>query len=120
MKEVNDLTDKRIPFVSMDKMFSGVEPNECPKPCTTTTSYVKFLSDTNANYTSIGLIFSKEITIKETSMVKFNLLGALSSLGSNMGLWLGLGAVQFMELIGNQFVKTSCSTLCLFKTVKNI
>ena len=31
MKEVNDLTDKRIPFISMDKMFSGVEPNECPK-----------------------------------------------------------------------------------------
>ena len=106
MEEVNYLADNHIPFVPMDEMFTGVEPNECPKPCTTTTSYVKFLSDTDANYTSIALIFSKEITINKTDMVKFNFLATLSFLGSNMGLWLGLGAVQFLEIVGNQFVKT--------------
>ena len=92
-------------LLSLKKIFAGTEPNDCPKPCSTTSTYTRIKSDFPGKFTVVTLNFARDIRIKKTEMVKFNFLTALSILGSNMGLWLGLGVVQFMELLGDRMKK---------------
>ena len=80
-------------------LASGVKMSNCKLPCRSTTTYVKYLTrdkDPN-NRTYIKLHVSENVSRETTTMVKFNFLTCLSFLGSNLGLWLGLGALQLLE-----------------------
>ena len=91
----------------INQIFAGIEPNNCLTPCKSTTTNIRLLTKTNSsgNYTYVTIYFSEEITITKVEMVEFDLATALSFLGSNMGLWLGLGTLQFAELLGNHLPK---------------
>ena len=80
-------------------LFAGITANNCPKPCIQTTTYTKFVRDAPGNYSGLLILFSEDITITKTEMLGFDFLSSLSYLGSNLGLWLGLGALQLMEMI---------------------
>ena len=85
------------------QVFSGVNMGDCKDPCTSTSIDTRLLSmsESSGNTTIILISISEYITIEETVMVNFNFLTTLSFLGANMGLWLGLGVVQFMEVFVN-------------------
>ena len=82
-------------------IFSGYSEVQCLDPCTRTFTYSKFLSDNKdaSGGTFIQLVIANDVTVEKTELVAFNFLLSLSYLGGNMGLWLGLGAVQLMEIL---------------------
>ena len=94
------------------QLFSGITLSDCAVPCTLTTVYTKYLSKNLApsNETLLYFTFSNEVLVDETTMVEFNLLTSLSILGSNLGLWLGLGALQMLEYLS----KYNCFEHCKF------
>ena len=87
--------------MELSYLYTGVEPNSCKKPCVSTTTFTKTSSDTPNSVTAIHLIFQTEVKIEETKLVRFDFFKALSMLGGNMGLWLGLGVTQFIEMIAD-------------------
>ena len=44
-----------------------------------------------------SLAFSEEVRVKRIRMDSFSFLGSLNLLGSNLGLWPGLGLYQILE-----------------------
>ena len=110
MEEVTDRKEMKfdeISKVTFADIFSGYSETFCLDPCTTTISYSKFLSEnvdaTNGTY--IQLIIANDVPLEKTELITFNFLLSLSFLGSNMGLWLGLGAVQLVEILGVLIMK---------------
>ena len=49
----------------------------------------------------IDLTFSSKVFVTETDFAKFTISSFLSEVGGSMGLWLGLGVVQVLELAAN-------------------
>ena len=43
--------------------------------------------------------FTKEMQVTKTSIVPFSIVDFFSGIGGILGLWLGLGALQLIELI---------------------
>ena len=73
-----------------------------------------FESLKNSNISGFSLGFSKTVNVKKTSMDRFNWNDFLNFLGSNLGLWPGLGLFQLFEwtvtfLVGTESV-TKLST----------
>jgi hypothetical protein len=83
------------------RLFTGIQVNNCPKPCTSTKTNVRKLTTSSSPKTVVSLDFSEEVTITKVEMVIFDFVTAFSFLGSNMGLWLGLGVLQFAEVLLN-------------------
>ena len=76
----------------------------CPKHCTTTKLCLVPMMEvdiTSVNETLININFNEEVVIARTNLVKFDLTTSLTYLGGNMGLWLGLGVIQIMDVITN-------------------
>ena len=92
--------------LGLSDLASGVKMSNCKKPCRSTTTYVKFLTRNKdpKNGTYILLHISEDVSREMTKMVEFNFLTCLSFLGSNMGLWLGLGALQLLEELSGLLV----------------
>ena len=90
------------------RLFTGVQANTCPKPCTSTRTNVRKLTTSSSTRAIVIFYFSEEVTITKVEMVNFEFVTALSFLGSNMGLWLGLGGLQFAEVLVNHFPKKMC------------
>ena len=105
MDEVSEQTIHGEAKHKLNRVFAGIEPNNCPMPCKSTSTNTKLLTKTNSsgNSTYVTIYFSEEITITKVEMVVFDFVTALTFLGSNMGLWLGLGTLQFAELLVNYF-----------------
>ena len=86
-------------------LFEGIKPNGCPRPCTTTFVHTTFVAETSGmelygvEWNSLLIIFSEDITITTTNMLEFNFLTSLAYIGSYLGLWLGLGALQLVQII---------------------
>ena len=47
---------------------------------------------------SVDLTFSQGMTVTKTKFKKFNFTILLSEIGGSMGLWLGLGLLQVLEI----------------------
>ena len=53
----------------------------------------------NRNHSSIVISFNKEVTVTRIGFSEFNFPTFLADLGGSIGLWLGLGVVQLLELL---------------------
>jgi len=84
---------------SYTTILSGLRASDCLLPCLRTTTTVEegLVSSTNLNLSVFALGFSNTVSIKRTSMDRFNFNDFLNFLGSNLGLWPGLGLFQVLE-----------------------
>ena len=83
----------------IERLLVGVFLSDCKKPCLTTTVSIseRAVSTHLVDYHSIYFTIPKKILttiIKEDS---FELMESLNFLGSNLGLWPGLGLFQLFE-----------------------
>ena len=90
----------------ISQIFSGIQKPNCQDPCISTATYTKLINSNKQadNSTWLQILIPEYIQIKKTEMVQFNCLTTLMFLGANMGLWLGMGVVQFMEVFVNFLV----------------
>ena len=94
--EPDDLRSKPISYVDL---FDGTDQSDCPIPCHSTGIKVVFTGDRKFKYTSqIYINFAEKIEITKIHFPKFAALDFLASLGGSMGLWLGLGMAQILEM----------------------
>ena len=64
-----------------------------------TYSNIKHVSKSTAFKSRVTKIFFPQtVDIERVSMIPFDFMKVLSYLGSNMGLFLGLGVLQFVEM----------------------
>ena len=75
--------------------------SDCPLLCTTTHMDIRLLAayPNSRNKSGINLTFASKVAVSKTDFLKFYLSTFLSELGGSMGLWLGLGMVQAVELV---------------------
>ena len=85
-------------FVS-EKLLSGILVSPCLLPCLRTTARVEKGLGTSltANSSVFALGFSQTVAVKVTRVDSFNFMESLNLLGSNLGLWPGLGLFQVLE-----------------------
>ena len=82
--------------------FMGVTPSPCQNPCTQT-AITSIYSDTQMTkwdgvaYPSIGIKFNPYVEVTTHYFPKFQFLAVFQDLGSSLGLWLGVGAIQALE-----------------------
>ena len=103
MKEVTEQWSVGENGNKLLRLFAGIQANNCPKPCISTRTYVRKLTTSSLPRTVVTFYFSEEVTITKVDIVNFDFVTAFSFLGSNMGLWLGLGVLQFAEVLVNHF-----------------
>ena len=85
---------------------TGTNRSACHVPCTRTYIQTSYLSDqVLAKDSRIYITFDNMLVVSTTEFPKFNLADSLAALGGSLGLWLGLGVVQFLELIANTVAK---------------
>ena len=82
-----------------DSLAVGALASDCKVPCTVTTATVTEASKSSfeSNFSSLVLAFLSEVDTTTTTVDQFNFLESLNLLGSNLGLWLGLGLFQLLE-----------------------
>ena len=83
-----------------EDLFDGTQSSTCPLPCTTHLIESRLLSkeNTGMEYSMISITFSQSTLVTKTNFLRFSFSNLLSSLGGSMGLWLGLGLLQTLEL----------------------
>ena len=88
-------------ILNIINLFQGSESSDCLAPCTktsTTTREVFKADKFNPEENMIKIILDRSVKTHKTSLVKFEISQALSFPGANMGLWLGLGVLQLLEI----------------------
>ena len=82
-------------------IISGTLESDCPPPCTTTKIISVFQDEKkdNLSKSKIDITFSNKVSVVVADFPKFNAAMFLSSCGGSMGLWLGLGVVQTVEMV---------------------
>merc|ERR1719233_444373 len=81
----------------------------CPLPCSTIHLESRLITekDSDWNTSAIILTFSDNVIITKTDFLKFNFMIFLADIGGSMGLWLGLGLLQVLE-ISMKYVCSRC------------
>ena len=115
MKFSKNLVD--LQFLLSEGLLTGRRASDCKIPCLRTKSSIIQgpYSKAALNYTSLFFAFVDEVTTKSITVDKFDFMEALNFLGSNMGLWPGLGIFQLIE---GAFIITIASKI--FKSISNI
>ena len=90
-------------------LLGGLKVSDCAEPCRKTVSNTKMLMEgpsliERSDVNSVTIFFGKDVQIKETKLIRYNSLTVLSFLGANMGLWLGMGVLQFSETFMDFFI----------------
>ena len=86
------------PFLFEDELFTGHKNSDCPIPCKTThTKIMKTAESESSFYNVIYITFSDTVKTTEITIDKFIFMESLNFLGSNLGLWPGLGLYQLLE-----------------------
>ena len=82
-----------------DKILSGVKVSDCLLPCLRTTATVErgMVTSLTGNTSALAIGFSQTVKVKRTSLDRFSFTSSLNLLGSNLGLWPGLGLFQLLE-----------------------
>ena len=80
-------------------IFDGTAVSDCPVPCLSTSAEAKeedvSITDDGSD---IDITFFETILVTTTSFPEFSFSDALAKLGGAMGLWLGLGIMQVLEI----------------------
>ena len=82
-------------------LFSGILSSDCLLPCTKTTPIVVEGARVkmNSGESFFSFTFSDNVEIRKTTLDQFSFQESLNFLGSNLGLWTGMGAFQILEWI---------------------
>ena len=111
--------DKNISkSVWFDDAISGNIISTCLQPCKSTkiTTVLVDKKDELRNQSKIDIIFSNTVKQSVNDFPEFNFGQFLSSLGGSMGLWLGLGVVQSLEIWVKILLRIFCRNInCLFQ-----
>ena len=86
-------------------LILGSTQSECPTPCTSTQITSVFLDEKTGTENRIDITLSEKVSILVTNFPKFNLALFLSACGGSMGMWLGVGVLQIMQLLANMIWK---------------
>ena len=90
--------------VALENYIRGRSFNDCPKPCSRTnikSSYVmsEIYKKKGSRYPGINIDFNPTVKITTHYFPQFNFLTVMTSLGSSMGLWLGLSVLQLLLFV---------------------
>ena len=82
-------------------LADGTQKSSCLLPCSTINIESRLLAEKSAsdNNSVINLTFSQGVMVTKTNFLKFIFVNFLSDLGGCMGLWLGIGLLQTLEII---------------------
>ena len=75
----------------------GVTPNPCTLPCTQTAITSVYSDTQSADLPTIIIDFNPSVEVTTHFFPEFQFLVVFQDLGSSLGLWLGVGAVQALE-----------------------
>ena len=98
-------------------MFYGIQVSDCLLPCLRTTATVrKKMTSTmpfeGGNTTMVSFNFDNEVRVRKTTVDQFSFMDSLNFLGSNLGLWPGLGLHQILEWMVGMVVATQIIGRC--------
>ena len=87
-------------YYALEGLFDGTIASDCWIPCTRTTPIV--MEGTRVTMVDwpdpfFSIAFSDRVEIRKTTVDSFSFSGSLNYLGSNLGLWPGLGLYQILE-----------------------
>jgi hypothetical protein len=88
-------------FTNFGGMITGSSLSDCPLPCSTIYTETRFIAEHIADDAVIAITFSPSVQVTTTDFVKPTLSSFLSAVGGSVGLWLGLGALQAVEILFN-------------------
>ena len=78
--------------------LSGSRATSCKMPCVTTrTRVTQGPMFRGFNVTIVRFTFPNQVNIKNVTVDKFDFMESLNFLGSNLGLWPGMGLFQLLE-----------------------
>ena len=88
-------------------LFEGTRESGCERPCRSTTVIGTELSQvcTSKNISSFHFTLDQIITLYDSDFPGFGWVSLLTDLGGSLGLWLGLGVAQLVEIILNWITK---------------
>ena len=108
-------------------LIDGTQKSSCPMPCSTIQVESRLLQERlgEGNKHFVDMQFSKGIPVTKTKLKKFNFAILLSEIGGSMGLWLGLGLLQVLEIsikfilstLRKWEIKDFDYQLCLYKKI---
>ena len=94
---IENITSSRYDY---GDLADGTQKSHCPLPCSTISIESRLLAKKMSKFNNsiINLTFSQEMLVTKTQFLKFIFTNFLSDLGGSMGLWLGIGLLQVMEV----------------------
>ena len=85
-------------------LYRGNTLSSCPMPCKTFKTKTKMISKrAAAPLGRVLLSFSEKVSMTITELETQSVSELLSSIGGSVGLWLGLGAFQAIEILSRIF-----------------
>ena len=110
----DSISNKKIHKRFPDGLWSGSSLSDCAPACTLTSARVTKgpVTSLDGKYNYIHFYLTEDVHITRITVDKFNLQEAFNFLGSNLGLWPGMGILQLLE----DFV----SMIVLFKLTKKL
>ena len=95
-------------------LFYGILVSDCLLPCLRTTATVrkKMTSMSFTGNTLVSFNFDNEVRVRKTTVDQFSFMDSLNFLGSNLGLWPGLGLLQILEWLVGMVVATQIIVRC--------
>ena len=97
------MSDSPYSYISL---AYGNQKSTCPMSCSTINVEFKLLHEgTTGEQPGLGLIFSEDVLVTRTEFLTFNFMLFLSDIGGSMGLWLGVGLLQAVEIIIGSFLR---------------
>ena len=80
--------------------YNGYIKSACPIPCTQTQIKLnKLITEKWDGAPSVELMLSDKVMVTHNYYPEFSPVEALASLGGSLGLWLGLGVLQLLQII---------------------
>ena len=79
-------------------LLDGSRSSKCPLPCETSSMRTRFFSEEYSENATLQINFANRVPVSKTDFVAFDIFQCLSDIGGSLGLWLGLGVLQLLEV----------------------
>ena len=80
--------------------YNGYIKSACPRPCTQTQIKLnKLITEKWNGDPTVEIMMSDKVMVTNNFYPNFSPVEALASLGGSLGLWLGLGVLQLLQLV---------------------